>query len=84
MIEVADSSFVYDRTVKKRIYARGNLPIYWIVNLNDRCVEVYENPTGPGDTPDYRKKTIVCENETLPLILDSQEIGRIAVSELLP
>ena len=84
VVEVADSSLQFDRTVKKLIYASGNLPIYWLVNINDRCVEVYENPTGPCDTPDYRKKTIVGENETLPLILDGQEIGRIAVSELLP
>jgi Uma2 family endonuclease len=31
VIEVADSSLRRDRTLKKRIYARAALPVYWIV-----------------------------------------------------
>ena len=84
VIEVADSSLPFDRRIKKRIYASADISIYWIVNLNDRCVEVYENPTGPCDAPDYRKTIVFKENETLPLILLGQEVGRIEVGELLP
>ena len=44
VIEVADSSLDYDRTVKLRTYATAGIPIYWIVNLRDNIVEVYERP----------------------------------------
>ncbi len=37
-----------DRGIKKRIYARENIPIYWIVNLVDMTIEVYTGPTGKG------------------------------------
>ena len=84
VIEVADSSLAHDRTVKKRIYARSGIPVYWIVNLNDRRVEVHEVPTGPCDTPEYQNMTIVNENETLAVILEGREIGRVAANELLP
>jgi len=44
-IEVAHRSLKRDRGVKKRTYAAARIPTYWIINLVDRCVEVYTNPT---------------------------------------
>lgn len=41
VVEVADTSIRLDRTVKARIYARGGIPEYWIVNLIARVVESY-------------------------------------------
>jgi Uma2 family endonuclease len=41
VVEVADSSLRYDRETKLPIYASAGIPEYWIVNLADRCVEVY-------------------------------------------
>ncbi|MEX2316396.1 MAG: Uma2 family endonuclease [Pirellulales bacterium] len=46
LIEVAESSLAYDRAVKLPIYALAGIPEYWIVNLNDRQIEVYRNPSG--------------------------------------
>jgi Uma2 family endonuclease len=40
VIEVAESSLVYDRTRKSRAYAASGIPEYWIVNLIDRRVEI--------------------------------------------
>lgn len=57
LIEVSDSSLLADRTVKKEIYARAKFPIYWIVNLPERCVEVYTKPRGVKDA-DYRECVI--------------------------
>ena len=37
-------------------YARAALPVYWIVNLVHDCVEVYTEPSGPVDNPDYRRR----------------------------
>ena len=44
LVEVALSSLVQDRLTKSAIYARAGVPCYWIVNLRDRCVEVYRDP----------------------------------------
>jgi Uma2 family endonuclease len=41
IIEVADSSLDTDRGKKLRLYAACGVPEYWIVNLVDRCIEVY-------------------------------------------
>jgi Uma2 family endonuclease len=44
--EVADSGLAYDRGIKKRIFARAAILVYWMVNLEDRCVEVYTDRPG--------------------------------------
>ena len=44
LIEVADSTLAYDRNTKAPLYARFSIPEYWIVNLPERCVEVYRDP----------------------------------------
>jgi hypothetical protein len=46
VIEVADTSLQYDRTVKLRLYARAGIPEYWIVDVNTETVEVYRSPAG--------------------------------------
>lgn len=43
-IEIAGESLRKDRLTKSRIYARAAIPEYWIVNLEDRCLEVYRDP----------------------------------------
>ena len=47
IIEVADSSLALDRGKKLRLYASCAVPEYWIVNLSERCIEVYTGPS-PG------------------------------------
>ncbi len=44
LIEVADSSLDYDQNEKLRLYARYNIGEYWLLNLNDYCLEVYRQP----------------------------------------
>jgi Uma2 family endonuclease len=50
VVEVADSSLVYDRTVKAPLYARAGVVEMWIVNLIDGWVEVYRDPSPAGYT----------------------------------
>lgn len=47
VVEVADSSLQRDRQ-KAAIYAAAGVPVYWIVNLQERTVEAYSEPTGPA------------------------------------
>lgn len=46
VIEVSQSSLGYDRPFKGQLYARAEIPEYWVVNLKDRVVEVYTEPKG--------------------------------------
>lgn len=84
VVEVADSSLARDRAVKGSLYARGGIPVYWIVNLVDRVLEVYTDPTGPDVNPRYRQQQDYQAADVVPLVLDGQEIDRIAVADLLP
>ena len=45
VIEVSDSSLRLDRR-KIEMYAEARVTEYWIVNIPERCVDVYRNPTG--------------------------------------
>jgi Uma2 family endonuclease len=46
LIEVADSSLRKDRGPKLELYAEAGLREYWIVNVQERCVDVYRDPQG--------------------------------------
>jgi Uma2 family endonuclease len=80
VIEVADSSLSRDRGLKKRIYARAGIPVYWIVNLPERKIEVYSQPTGV----DYQQRQDFESDAEIPVLIEGRELGRIAVRELLP
>ena len=54
VVEVADTSLDRDRGAKARIYARAGIPVYWIVNVVDRQLEVYEAPVATIE-PTYRE-----------------------------
>ena len=84
LIEVSDFTLTRDRGIKKRIYARAGIPVYWIVNLIDRCVEVYTEPSGPAEQPDYRKQQVLGPDDSVSVVLDGQEVGKIQVKQLLP
>jgi Uma2 family endonuclease len=84
IVEVADSSLRRDRGLKKRIYARARIATYWIVNLIDRQVEIYTQPSGPTKKPDYKQCQIVGEGGELPVMIDGREVGRIKVKDVLP
>jgi Uma2 family endonuclease len=83
LVEVADSTLVFDQTKKKRAYARANIPVYWIVNLIDRRIEVYSDPRG-GRNPTYRRYEEFGPADRVPLVIDGKQIGSIAVADLLP
>lgn len=44
VIEVAGDSLRTDRSLKGEIYARAGVAEYWIVNLEERCIEVHRDP----------------------------------------
>lgn len=43
IVEVSDSSLVFDREMSLD-YAGANVPEYWIIDCQNRCVEIYTKP----------------------------------------
>jgi Uma2 family endonuclease len=84
LVEVADASLARDRGPKKQLYAEARVPVYWIVNLIDRQIEVYTDPSGPAAQPDYRQRRDYGPVDEVPVVIDGQEIGRIALRDVLP
>ena len=83
IIEVSDTTLQRDRTVKKRIYARAGISIYWIVNLVEEQVEVYSQPLVEVEQPDYSQRLDFGRSAVIPIIIEGIEIGAIAVDALL-
>lgn len=83
VIEVADSSLQIDRR-KAGIYAADGVPVYWIVNLPERCVEVFTEPQQRGSGMSYGQPRVFRNQDELELILDGKVVGNIACAKLLP
>jgi Uma2 family endonuclease len=86
VVEVAESSLDRDRGVKRRIYARAGIPVYWLVNLATSRVEVYSEPTGPVSEgePSYRRHDLADLAGDVALVIEGREVARFPASELLP
>jgi Uma2 family endonuclease len=64
IVEVADTTLATDRNEKAKLYAAAGLQDYWIVNIPQRCVEVFREPNGD----DYRSAIAVeLSGEVRPL-----------------
>jgi Uma2 family endonuclease len=85
VVEVADSSLTLDREHKGSLYARAPLPEYWIVNLVDRVLEVYRNPSPDAEAPYGWAYGVMLalgpEEHVAPL---AAPLARILVADLLP
>jgi len=46
VVEVSSHSLAFDRGEKQGVYARAEIPTYWIANLVEGVVEVYTDPAG--------------------------------------
>lgn len=79
LIEVSDTTYPKDTRIKLRHYERCGIALYWVVDLSRRRVEVREMGARGLSVPVYHR-----EIDEIPVVLDGQEYGRIAVQDLLP
>jgi Uma2 family endonuclease len=79
LIEVADSSFEYDRDVNGPLYAANGVSEYWIVNLNDETVHRYRGPESDGTwiTHATYQRDVVVTISALPGV-------EVVVADILP
>lgn len=80
--EVADVSLDRDRGLKQRVYARAKVPVYWVVNVRDRVVEVLTEPSGPIALPKYNRLDTYREGAEIPIMIDNKDVGTIAVGAI--
>jgi Uma2 family endonuclease len=84
VLEVSESSLADDRTVKLRLYAAFGIPVYWIVNLVDRQIEVYTDPVKPpASEPRYQTQENFTAGQQVPLTIAGTVVGSIAVDAFL-
>ncbi len=77
LIEVANTSLKYDRTVKSPLHARSGIPETWIVDLTTDTIERHANPTSDGYRETVRfKRGDTLESRIIPDL-------RLAVSDVL-
>ncbi len=68
VIEVAQTSLRYDREVKASIYAKANIPEYWIIDMEHRHLEVYREPMESPDAlfgSTYRLRLLLRPDDTI-------------------
>jgi Uma2 family endonuclease len=80
LVEVSDSTLSQDRGKKCSAYAKGRIPVYWIINLVNRQVEVYSRPGKNG----YRSQQVFKSGEQVPVTIGGRELPPIPVDSLLP
>lgn len=76
VVEVADTTYEYDRQIKLPLYAQAEISEYWLVNSSKNEIEVYRLPAKGA----YKKMEIFYSEDTLKLDFCNQTVD---VSRLL-
>jgi Uma2 family endonuclease len=83
LVEFSVSSLRLDRVGKGRVYARAGIPTYWVVNVIDKVIEVYTQPAGTGETAAYATRTDFAVGSSVPVVLDGNTVGTVAVADVM-
>ncbi len=78
LVEVADSSLIYDRTDKREAYARNQIVEYWLLDLTRNELQVFRDSDGRT----YRsEQTLRADESIAPLAFPDTPV---TVRDLLP
>ena len=82
LIEISDTTLRYDRSIKRALYARAGVSRYWIVDLRDRSVVVFSEPSSDG----YRHEQRLRDRERIELAGRDSELAGLGIeaAELFP
>jgi hypothetical protein len=83
-VEVAVTSLPKDLGRNVDLYARALVLGYWVVDVLGHRIFAYAGPETVNGRPQFDRADIVLPGQTLPLVLDGQEIAKIAFEELFP
>ena len=79
-MEVADSTYPDDAGEYLEVYAEAGIPLYWIVNILSRRIEVYSGPSQAGDgTWGYASRNDYTLDQQVPVtVFDGDSVVPIA------
>jgi len=80
VVEVADTSLINDR-FKAEIYARAGIARYWIVNLDEDCIEEHSRPM-PSESC-YAEQRVLRGSDALEVWIDEVLVGATTAGRLL-
>jgi Uma2 family endonuclease len=76
VVEVADSTLKQDCEIKDKLYAQAGIAEYWVLDLKNRQLHVFRNPTPTG----YTSHLILTEpNKITPLFFPSLTLSLAAI-----
>jgi Uma2 family endonuclease len=76
VVEVADSTLKRDCEIKDKVYAQAGIADYWVLDLKNRQLHVFRNPT----PTDYTSHLILtAPNEIAPLSFPSLSLSLSAI-----
>jgi Uma2 family endonuclease len=85
IVEISETSLRYDRGKKAPRYAMAGIQDYWIVNLIDRCVEIYRKPVAdPSARRGWRYLDVSVLTPPASIAPLAAPQGPIAIADLLP
>ncbi|MFO0852088.1 MAG: Uma2 family endonuclease [Gemmataceae bacterium] len=85
IVEVSNTTLAFDRGRKASLYASAGVPDYWVIDVNDRRLEVCRDPQPDAAEPfgwAYASRTWLTATE--PLTPLAAPAARIPVVDLLP
>jgi Uma2 family endonuclease len=78
VVEVADSTLQRDCEIKDKLYAQSNIEEYWVLDLPNRRLHMFRNPTATGYTSHL---ILMAPNQASCLALPNLSL---AISDVLP
>ena len=84
-LEVSDATLSFDRCAKASAYARAGIVEYWIVNVEERQLEIHRGPQQDSAMPfgwGYSVRLIVPESSRAATLWQPEV--EFAVTDLLP
>lgn len=85
VVEIADTSLIYDTTEKAELYATAGIPDYWVVDVDGRqlfvCRDPAPLPAGLGATAYRTRRTLGPADSVAPLAAPNSPVK---VADLLP
>ncbi len=82
IIELSLSSPKYDMGVKLAKHAEASIPAYWVLDLSENVVQVFERPI-PTERR-YESSQVFAVGQSVPLRLDGVLVAEIPAKDLLP
>ena len=83
LIEVAVTSLHDDLTTTLERYARALIPAYWVVDVPVRRILVHTEPRVVDGKGEYARVETYRPGQSLPLVLDGQQVALIPFDEIL-